>query len=188
MFQHHIQLRTPEQLGSEDALNWYKVVEQFGPENVIYNRQKGDHFVALEYGVDETSEFPHVYIVTLTRDMTAEEAQFVVQAWDYLYDGDCDIELSSNFDAGLLAQDIDNNIISIDEEVKQQAITEMKKWRHNRWYQQKIAEGWRYGGYFNSREKTHPALRDWDQLSESHRRSPEFSDIEILEWIHKNKR
>jgi hypothetical protein len=65
---------------------------------------------------------------------------------------------------------------------------EMKKWSHNRWVDEKISQGWRYGAYFNSREKTHPAMQNWDQLSESHRRSPEFTDVEILEWIHKNNR
>jgi hypothetical protein len=187
MFQHHIQLKTPEQLSSEDALNWYKVVEQFGPENIIYTRQKGDHFVALEYGICEDCEFPHTYIVTLQRDMTADEAQFIVQAWEYLYEGDCDIELSSNFDAGVMGANIDNNMIDIDPDLREQAISEMNKWNHNRWYQQKINEGWRYGGYFNSKQKTHPALRDWDSLTESHRRGREYTDLEIAEWIHRNK-
>lgn len=187
MFQHNIQLKTPEKISSDHALNWYKVVEQFGPENIIYQIQKGEHFIAVEYGICETCDFQHTYTVSLQRDMTADEAQFIVQAWEYLYDGDCDIELSSNFNNGDFAANIDNNMISIDEDVKQQAITEMKKWNHNRWYQQKMTEGWRYGAYFNSTQKTHPALRDWDSLNENHRRNNEYSDAEILDWIRINK-
>ena len=187
MYQHHIQLKTPEKLGAQTAIQWFQVVKRYGPPNVVYSYQQGENFVAMEYGVCEGDEFPHAYVVPLTRDMSAQEAQVVVAAWEYMYDGDFDVELSSNFDAGMMG-DIDNNMISIDEEVKQQAITEMKKWHHNRWVEEKSGQGWRYGAYYNSREKTHPAMQNWDQLSESHRRSPEFSDIEILEWIHKNKR
>ena len=61
----------------------------------------------------------------------------------------------------------------------------MKKWHHNRWVSEKVSEGWRHGSYFNSADKTHPALRDWDSLTETHRRSPDFDDNEILEWLSK---
>ena len=31
--------------------------------------------------------------------------------------------------------------------------------------------------------QTHPALRNWDALPESHRRSPDFNQKEITEWL-----
>ncbi len=185
MHQHHIQLKTPEPLDTQFATQWYQTVEQFGPPNTIYNYQQGDSFVAVEYGICADCEFQHTYVIPLTRDYTASETQFILQTWEYLYDGDFDIELSSNFDAGMMG-DIDNNMIDIDDDVRNQAVTEMQKWQHNRWYEQKINEGWRYGSYFNSTSKTHPALRDWDSLTESHRRSPEFSNKEILKWVLNN--
>ncbi|MDA9302606.1 RyR domain-containing protein [bacterium] len=187
MYQHHIQLKTPEKLSSEDAINWFKSVDEFGPENIVYNRQQGDHFVAVEYGLCQDCEFPHTYLISLARDITSEEARFVLVAWEYMYDGDFDIELSSGFESGMLSTGIEQNIISIDEEVRTQAISEMQKWRHNRWYQQKMTEGWRHGAYYNSTEKTHPALKDWDNLTESHRRSNEYTDMEILEWLKKSQ-
>lgn len=184
-YQHHIQLKTPEMLDYNTAVLWYKTVEQFCPPNLIYNYQRGEDFVAMEYGIVDGCEFPHTYVVPLTRDMSASEAQFIVAAWEYQYDGDFDIELSSNFDAGAMG-DIDNNIISIDEEVKAIAISEMSKWHHNRWYHQLTNEGWRWGSHYSSANKTHPALRDWDSLTESHRRAPQFTDTEILEWLKKS--
>jgi hypothetical protein len=184
-YQHHIQLKTPEQIDYESAVRWYQTVKQYAPPNITYAYQKDDNFITMEYGISEGEEFPHTYVVPLTRDITAEEAQFVVAAWEFMYDGDFDIELSSTYNQGLLG-DIDNNIISIDPELKETAIVEMRKWHHNRWLHEKLREGWRYGLYLNSREKTHPALREWDSLTEGHRRSIEFSDQEILEWIMKN--
>ena len=43
--------------------------------------------------------------------------------------------------------------------------------------------GWNWGTSFSESKKTHPALRDWDSLPESHRRSPNFNQKEITEWL-----
>lgn len=185
-YQHHIQLKTPTQLDYEFAVQWYHTVKQYAPPNTTYAYQSGDHFITMEYGISEGEEFEHTYVVPLTRDLEAQEAQFIVQAWEYLYDGDFDIELSSTYNQATLGGNIDNNMIDIDPEVRETAIVEMRKWHHNRWLHEKLREGWRYGLYFNSQQKTHPALREWDSLTESHRRHAEFTDEEILEWVMKN--
>jgi len=185
-YQHHIQLKTPTQLDYEFAVQWYHTVKQYAPPNTTYAYQSGDHFITMEYGISEGEEFEHTYVVPLTRDLEAQEAQFIVQAWEYLYDDDFDIELSSTYNQATLGANIDNNMIDIDPEVRETAIVEMRKWHHNRWLHEKLREGWRYGLYFNSQQKTHPALREWDSLTESHRRHAEFTDQEILEWVMKN--
>ena len=59
----------------------------------------------------------------------------------------------------------------------------MKKWHHNRWVTEMSHTGWRWGTSFSESNKTHPALRDWDALPESHRRSPNFDQKEITEWL-----
>lgn len=183
MYQHHIQLKTANQMTPEQTMLWYKTVNDFAPENTVYKYQQGEDFVGMEYGMCCDCEMQHTYVVPLARDITAQEAAFIVDAWEYQFADDFDIELSSQYDAAMLG-DFENSI-HIDEDVKSQAINDMKKWHHNRWVNEMVSEGWRVGAYYNSKDKTHPALRDWDSLTETHRRSPDFTEQEIFEWLHR---
>ena len=180
-YQHHIQLKTAEPLTQEQALNWYSAGKEFSPIETVLKYQLGEDLVGMEYGHCDDCDMSHTYVVPLTRDITASEALFIVNVWEYHFDGDFDIELSSQYDAAAMGNF--ENSIHIDEDVKNQALSDMKKWHHNRWVSEKVSEGWRHGSYFNSSDKTHPAMRDWDSLTETHRRSPEFGDTEILEWL-----
>lgn len=184
MYQHHVQLKTAEPLTSEQAMQWYECVREYGPDGVVYSYTYNEQDIAMEYGICSTCELPHAYVVPLTRDLTTSEAEFVVRAWEYLYDADFDVEISNQYQVGM---DIENDDLDIESDLREQAQKDLAKWHHNRWVESKISEGWRAGAYFNSREKTHPALHNWDNLPESHRRSPEFSNTEILEWLNKNR-
>ena len=187
MYQHHIQLRTNTELSKDQAVTWYSIVEEFGPQDIIYNYPQGEEFVGLEYGICDSCDMMHIYTVPLLRDMTQEEAQFIVAVLDHKFDIDFNIELSSQFDAAVMGNFVNSvDELEIDDEVKEEALKGMSKWSHNRWLDTQLSEGWRYGSYFNSKQKTHPALRDWDSLPESHRRSPKYTDQDILEWLHKN--
>ena len=59
----------------------------------------------------------------------------------------------------------------------------MGKFNHNRWVSNKVNEGWQWGSYFSSKNKTHPALKDWDTLPKSHRRTPDYTNTDIMEWL-----
>jgi len=185
MYQHHVQLKTRDMLSAGDAVKWYHAVEEYGPESVIMPFMHNGQEIAMEYGIDESNEFPHVYTVPLKRDITTDETAFIISAWEYMFLEDFDIEISNQYDANAFG-DFDNSF-DIDPQVKQMAIADMKKYNHNRWVESKVSEGWRHGSHYNSREKTHPALRNWDMLPESHRQSAEYSDKEVFEWIQKNK-
>lgn len=182
MYQHHIQVKTSEPLDSELAQGWYHSVVVYGPEGVTLTYQHGDEQVSMEYGECEDCEFPHVYTIPLKRDLTYDETLFIVQAWEHVYNGDFDIEISNTY------ENMDDDAeIEIDEEIRQRAITDLNKQHHNRWMHTQIHEGWRWGTHYNSGQKTHPALRDWDSLPESHRRSREVSNKEIFEWLRFHK-
>jgi hypothetical protein len=180
-YQHHIQLRTPEQISYEDALKWYHTVKEFGPENVVYSYDHNGKDIAMEYGTYDDEEMPHGYVVPLTRDITSDEAMFIIAAWEYLFPGDFNIELSNQFDVmGDEGGDVEWDIA---EDLKEQVINDLNKWNHNRWVDRKISEGWRWSNYYSTSNKTHPALRNWDTLPESHRRTREISNREIFEWL-----
>lgn len=181
MYQHHIMLKTSDPLDREMALSWYMAVKEFGPESIVYNYSYGDGFVGMEYATCDCDEFSHCYIVPLTRNLTESETHIILSAWEYIYPGDFDVEISNQYDSSSEYE------IDIAEEIAQRAIADMKKWHHNRWVSEMVTQGWRTGAYFSESKKTHPALKDWDSLPESHRRAPEFSNAEILEWIMRNK-
>lgn len=180
MYQHHIILKTHDPLDTEGSLDWLGICKRFGPDGILFSYQQGIHEVAMEYGVSEGDEFPHAYTIPLMRDLTPDEAAIIVAAWDYKYVPNFDIEISNMYD---VMQDFE---IEIDDEVVESATSDLNKWHHNRWRDEMLKEGWHYGLYFSEGKKSHPALRDWDSLPESHRRSPQFNNKEILEWLHKN--
>jgi len=183
MYQHHIMLKTREPLCGLDALEWYAMVKEYAPENTVYPYQYNGNSVAMEYGVFHEEEFEHGYAIPLTRDLTGIETMFIVNAWEVCFPDDFDIEVSNSYEAKGLG-DFQNTIeYDIDEDLKETAINAMSKWDHNRWVDQKLSEGWRWGSYFSSQQKTHPALRDWDNLPESHRRTRPIENQEIYDWL-----
>lgn len=183
MYQHHIQLRVDSPLSSDQALAWFKTVKEFSPEDVLFSYNHNGQNVAMEYGTSD-EEVLHVYTIPLKRDITAPEAQFIVEAWDYVFDPDFDIEISNAYDANAMGEF--QNSLEIDEDIVQQATNDINKWRHNRWVEESVQNGWRWGTYFNSKEKTHPAMRNWDDLTESHRRSQIIEKQEIYNWLKTN--
>lgn len=177
MYQHHIQLKTATELSSDQAIAWYKTVKSYGPENVVYNYDYKDGTVALEYGTCDCNEQPNVYTVPLTRDLTADEAMIIVAAWEYQFAEDFDIEISNMYNVNTDYE------FDINEDANSYALNEMGKWHHNRWVAEMAQKGWRWGPQYSTSKQTHPALKDWDRLPESFRRTPEFSKKEITEWL-----
>lgn len=184
MYQHHIQLKTHEPLSSEQAVTWFNTVKEYGPEDIVFAYNYEGKDIAMEYGLCSDCEMEHTYSIPLKRDLTPTETAFILEAWNYKFDEDFDIEISNSYEA--MGMGDFENTIELDEEVRVQVSSDINKWRHNRWVEQMTTEGWHWGTYFNSKQKTHPALRQWDDLQESHRRSTSIEDNEIVEWLRKN--
>jgi len=190
-YQHNIQLRTPEPLQACDAQEWYRTVKDFGPDNVPLTYEYNGCQVSMEYGTVDDAEMCHAYVVPLKRNITNDEASIIVAAWEVKFPGDFDIEVSNQYDVmktGADAGEWENSIeYNIDSELKEEVINSMSKHTHNRWVDQMVSEGWRCGAYYSSKNKTHPALKSWDNLPESHRRAPQFEDVDIVNWIRNRK-
>jgi len=179
MYQHHIILKTAEALDKQIALAWYDVVTMLAPSGTVFVYTHKDSEVGMEYGICEGEEFKHCYTVPLTRDLTPEETQFILQGWETIFSLDFDIEISNLYDE---QRDYE---IEIDESLLERATNDMGKWHHNRWVHSMMKEGWHYGVYFSESKKSHPALKEWDSLPESHRRTPTFENKEIVNWLRK---
>ena len=106
-------------------------------------------WVAMEYGIAENEEFPPNS--PPERDLTPDEALFIVEAWTQMAgEGDFDIETSnSNIDSKVLETLITALILS---PITEQVIKDMGKF--NNWVLDKINEGWRWGLTTLSKNKT----------------------------------
>ncbi len=75
--------------------------------------------------------------------------------------------------------------IQMEDEIHQSIQLEAAKFLHNRWVEAKNLDGWRYGTRLNIQEKSHPAMRDWDNLSEAYRKYPTMTKTEALDFYTK---
>ena len=99
------------------------------------------------------------------------------------FEGDYEIEVSNLYRADADVQHPFD--IEMEDEVHQDICLEAAKFLHNRWVEAKNLEGWRYGTRLSIQEKSHPALRDWDNLIESYRKYPTMTKTEALEFYTK---
>ena len=170
---HYIRLLTSEELEETQMVSWYNTVMRFAPVNTVMVGEDDslEDMVEVEEEVGDEG-FPYVYIVELARDLIAREAEFIVSAWDMRFEGDYEIEVSNLYRADA---DIQHPFdIEMEDEVHQDICLEAAKFL-----------GWRYGTRLSIQEKSHPALRDWDNLIESYRKYPTMTKTEALEFYTK---
>jgi hypothetical protein len=179
---HYIRLLTERELSDDEMDLWFNTVVKFAPPGVaVYD--ESDEFEVEEDEVEGDEGLDNVYIVYLTRDLQPSEAEFIVTAWEFRYADDFEIEISNLYRADANLQN------PFELEIEPEAYENIKqtaaKFVHNRWVDQKIQEGWRYGLRMSTARKTHPALRDWDSLPHAYRKIPVMSERQALDFYTK---
>ena len=61
-----------------------------------------------------------------------------------------------------------------------------KRQAHNEWIKEMMGKGYRYGLNMSVNEKTHPAMRPYDELPENYRKTPEKTDQQLLDYYSRN--
>lgn len=188
--QHYIRLMTTDELTQEQMDDWVDAVVQFSPEGVVTLEDaeddlSGDNVWDEESDItaDGVEGFPYVYTIGLARNLQPREAEFIVASWSQRYDGDFEIEISH-----LYNHEVDQQRpieVDMDDETLKEVAANAAKMLHNRWVDEKIASGWRYGLKLNESDKTHPALRDWDSLPAEYRKHPTITKREAFALIQK---
>lgn len=104
----------------------------------------------------------HRYIIPLTRDLSSEEAERIVDTFVDLYpDLDFDVQATAIFAP---EPSYSLPVIDVEQEKYVALCTAWAKRQHDQWMQERQDNGWRYGTAFSLRDKTNPLLRPWDQL------------------------
>lgn len=172
--EHNIILKTKTMLDKDQEEDFLFSIKTHGPEGII----KDDKI----YKSKNKKYF--CYRVELTRDLLKDEAEFIIYYWDFKFDQDYDIEITQTDINDIFSYDIDYAVFP---DAKSKIIEVASRFLHNRWVDNKIKNGWRYGLYYNIRNKTDPKLRDWDSLPQEYRKIPNMNDIQLVNFYKKNR-
>lgn len=176
----YILQRTAKILDADEIRRWYLTVDMLAPDNVIMGDDESNSFMFAMQAED------YIYMVPLVRHLTEQEAEKIVEGYMRVSEHDFDIETSNVYRANAdLAHPFETDYqISVD--AKNVLKDAYARQSHNQWIQGKMREGYRYGLKLNLKEKTHPAMRPWDDLPKEYRRLPESSDKELLDFYSAN--
>ena len=176
----YILQRTAKILDADEIRRWYLTVDMLAPDNVIMGDDESNSFMFAMQAEE------YIYMVPLVRHLTEQEAEQIGEGYMRVSEHDFDIETSNVYRANAdLAHPFETDYqISVD--AKNVLKDAYARQSHNQWIQTKMREGYRYGLKLNLKEKTHPAMRPWDDLPKEYRRLPESSDKELLDFYSAN--
>jgi hypothetical protein len=165
MTQHYMRLLTDIELNDKQKQIWYRCVEQFlGAEHATQPNEFLDTLTSHRAELEGDDEFPYVYVVYLSDDIDTTLAEQIVNVWNEIYPRDFEIETSTEYDTEC------GDDVEIDDIMYEEIQRRASKFLHNRWVDDQLQEGWRFGINASSKDKTNPRLRDWDSLREEYRR------------------
>lgn len=166
----YIILKTAQKLDDDQEKLFYKIVKKLTPPNAVNSKL-----------LKRSSNDYYNYKILLNDSLSYEDSKFIVNAWDYYFNYDFEIEISSKDEIS------DNTIIDMDDDSFNHIRKVASKYLHNRWIDKKIQEGWRYGLLYNKEEKTHPALKEWDNLPSEHKKLIELDKEKAYRFFIENK-
>jgi hypothetical protein len=176
----YIQQRTPQELSVDQIQRWFLTVDMLAPEGVVASDDDSGAIVMGTQGQD------NLYIISLVRHLTADEANRIVEGYMRITEHDFEIESSNVYraDADLghpFAMDI-----QMAQEARSVLADAYKRQAHNEWIKEMMGKGYRYGLNMSVNEKTHPAMRPYDELPENYRKTPEKTDQQLLDYYSRN--
>jgi len=177
----YILQRTSNTLTSDQVKKWYYTIEMLGPDNILAG---DDDTNSLMLGMQDGE---YVYILPLVRHLTADEAERIVEGYMRVTEHDFEIETSNVYRANADFGHPFEYDIQMDEGARETIHLAMARQHHNRWIQEKQQAGWRFGLNLDLNEKTHPAMRPWDDLPSSYQRRQVTQEKELLDYYTKNQ-
>ncbi len=169
--QFYVRLVTESPIRKDSVKKFYKTFEQYAPVNVMTVFEIADpdgnpSQAPLVHRIDENGE--HQYEIPLVRNLTPTEIEEVALQLNACFNEGNFLFETSTFDEDCcLYEDDDEDYV--EEEVTDQIATKLAERMHNTWMHQRLDNGWRYDKIRSDRNKTHPLVKPWDQLSEEHR-------------------
>lgn len=184
-----VKLVSEHELRKSTIKNFYKLVDQYSPEGMltsyaVKDPQDNPTSVSLIHRVDENGK--HEYEIPLARNLTSDEIYKIVEQLDISFnEGDFLFETSTWDDGCCIAEEDDEDEYL--ESGSMEVISEQVSQRlHDKWMQERLHKGWRYGELRSDEEKTHPLIKPWNQLSEEFRHIDYELPITVFELLEEN--
>ena len=177
----YILQRSEQVLTAEQIQKWYYTVEMLGPDAIIAGDDDTNSLVLAMQADD------YLYMIPLVRHLTADEAERIVEGYMRVTEHDFQIESSNVYRSKADFGHPFEYDVQMDEGAREIIQQAMERQRHNSWITEQQDRGWRYGLNYDLKNKTHPAMRPWDDLPESYRRKRTVEDKELLDFYVKNQ-
>tara|TARA_Y100001937_G_scaffold12496_1_gene15905 strand:+ start:4439 stop:4996 length:558 start_codon:yes stop_codon:yes gene_type:complete len=176
----YIQQKTNQQLNAEEIQRWYLTVEMLSPDGIMMGDDDTNTFILAVQDED------FVYRIPLVRHLTADEAEKIVEGYMRVTNHDFNIETSNVYRADADFMHPFAEDFNIEQEAKETLQDSYARQAHNEWIKEMMTKGYRYGLGMSITEKTHPAMRPWDDLPENYRRMPMMTDKKLLDYYSQN--
>lgn len=174
--QHYLAITVHDKLSDENRKLFYQIVKRNLPDGVLTTLQirrpeKGLKNVSM---VTEQLEDKICYKIVLSRDLTEREIQPIFEQLAEELEADINFEIDGSANVVTSPTGFDTSSYYDLSDYKKKTVAEkVAKYMHQRWMQERVDQGWRYGVEQNNQDKTHPMLRGWDDLPEAYRQVDE---------------
>jgi hypothetical protein len=146
-FKYHIRLKMTEELPKTDISGVIQVLKK-AVANIFQPLEDG---TAVIYHLGNDAMYQHIYDFRLNRSVTEAEAEVILGLITDWTDDDFIMEITTSEN-----YDIPDGETEID----------LSNMKHNRWIDEKLSKGWRYGLEFSKESKTDPRLQPYHQLTD----------------------
>ena len=176
----YIQQRTTKTLNAEEIQRWFFTVMMLAPEGVVAEDDETSTFVLAQQGRD------YLYQIPLVRHLTVDEAERIVEGYMRVTEHDFEIETSNVYRADVDFGHPFATEIDMDEGAKDILQKSYARQAHNEWIQEMMGKGYRYGLNMSESQKTHPAMRPYDDLPTNYRNISKLDDKKLLDFYSVN--
>ena len=162
----YIRLET-EKLDKTNIKSWYNIVKKYAPSGTVTGIQVPDQEGNLKMSllISRPGKTGYEYDIPLTRDLLDSELEPIVMAWAAIYP-EKDFTISSTSADVEAKRQGPADTIDMDEKQYNDFCETLAKQEHIKWCADRQNNGWRYGLNYSRKDKTHPLLRPWEQLSD----------------------
>lgn len=155
---------------------WYNCVKNILPDGVLTTIQDGEKVAVMK---KKMMNKKILYLIPLLKNITEKESDAITDRFGHLYH--TDFSISSSKIEVLYKDTID---VVVEPELALELATKWAKDAHDKWYKEKVDSGWRYGAKHDKNNKTHPLIRQWNDLPEKYKSVDTKSIDEFIKFIN----
>ena len=145
-FKYHIRLKMASELEKSDVSGIITVLKK-AVVNIFQPLEDG---TAVIYHMGDEAMNQHIYDFRLNRAVSEAEAEVILELLTEWTDDDFIMEITTSENYDIPGDDTEIDLSSM---------------KHNRWIDEKLDKGWRYGLEFSEDSKTDPRLQPYHQLT-----------------------